>query len=44
MYQYFLVMDQWNGVVARFTDETEAKKCARAIGGFVVPFKLKRGA
>lgn len=44
MYQYFLVMNAWNYVVGRFTDEMEARKCARCNGGYIVGFKQKRGA
>jgi hypothetical protein len=32
---YYLVMDAWNATVARFSDEADAKKCARACGGHV---------
>jgi hypothetical protein len=34
---YYLVMDAWNVVVARFDSQAEAARCARAKRGFVVP-------
>jgi hypothetical protein len=36
---YYLVMDAWNATVARFSDEADAKKCARACGGHVIYIK-----
>lgn len=38
---YFLVMDAWNCVVARFDDEKTAVSCARARGGYVVHLKAR---
>lgn len=40
---YYLVMNAWNFVVGRFTDEKLAIACARSNGGFVVPFRKPRG-
>lgn len=38
---YYLVLDSWNCVVARFDNEIQAKTCARAKGGIVVYIRAR---
>lgn len=39
---YYLVMNAYNHVIGRFTDEKEAVTAARCNGGYVVPFRRGR--
>lgn len=41
---YYLVMDAWNVVVARFSDLAEATRCARAHKGYIVPISERKAA